>query len=166
MGVKYKDCSFTWKEVKKRIAENEGSLVSELKEKWNKHSKNSVSYVQLDPYVPKRSEPKTEEMLSRVISQVRSMKLKNWKHARSAVLQRFSVKNKNVGEKPVFSSLLLWYCLCFLHRGFAAHWDACWLASTRFINDQNKPTFFTLVFRALLCHPPSPPRALPCKNLV
>jgi ribosomal protein L23 len=38
VGVKYKDCSVTWKEVTKRIAENEGSFVSELKEKWSKHS--------------------------------------------------------------------------------------------------------------------------------
>lgn len=45
VGVKYKDCSVTWKEVKKRIAENEGSLVSELKEKWSKHFYNSGSYV-------------------------------------------------------------------------------------------------------------------------
>ncbi|MGA2767284.1 MAG: hypothetical protein ABSF24_03085 [Candidatus Bathyarchaeia archaeon] len=42
VGVNYKDCPATWKEVKKRIAENEGSFVSELKEKWSKHSQNSV----------------------------------------------------------------------------------------------------------------------------
>ena len=39
VGVKYKDCSATWKEVKKRIAENEESFVSELKERVNKYSK-------------------------------------------------------------------------------------------------------------------------------
>ena len=45
VGVKNKDCSVTWKEVKKRIAENQGLFVSELKEKWSKHSENSVSYM-------------------------------------------------------------------------------------------------------------------------
>lgn len=38
VGVKYNDCPATWKEVKKRIAKNERSFVSELKEKWSKHS--------------------------------------------------------------------------------------------------------------------------------
>jgi molecular chaperone GrpE (heat shock protein) len=38
VGVKYKDCPGTWKEVKKRIAEDEGSFVSKLKEKWSTHS--------------------------------------------------------------------------------------------------------------------------------
>jgi ATP-dependent Zn protease len=37
VGVKYKNCSDTWKEVKKRLSENEGSFVSELKEAWDKH---------------------------------------------------------------------------------------------------------------------------------
>ena len=31
MGVKYKNCSATWKEVKKRIAEDEETLISQLK---------------------------------------------------------------------------------------------------------------------------------------
>lgn len=38
VGVKYKDCPATWKEVKKRIAENEESFVFELKQKWSIHS--------------------------------------------------------------------------------------------------------------------------------
>jgi hypothetical protein len=38
VAVKHKNCSVTWEEVKKRIAENEASFVSELKEKWSKHS--------------------------------------------------------------------------------------------------------------------------------
>ncbi|HVP16183.1 MAG TPA: hypothetical protein VMT42_02325 [candidate division Zixibacteria bacterium] len=37
VGVKYKNCPATWKELKKRIAEDEGSFVLELKEKWSKH---------------------------------------------------------------------------------------------------------------------------------
>jgi len=32
MGVEYKNCSATWKEVKKRIAEDEEAFVSQLKE--------------------------------------------------------------------------------------------------------------------------------------
>lgn len=31
VGVKYKNCSSVWKEVKKRIADNEEKFVSELK---------------------------------------------------------------------------------------------------------------------------------------
>jgi len=38
VGVKYKDYPATWKEVKKRIAENEESFVFELKQKWSIHS--------------------------------------------------------------------------------------------------------------------------------
>ncbi|PIU58985.1 hypothetical protein COS86_06630 [Candidatus Bathyarchaeota archaeon CG07_land_8_20_14_0_80_47_9] len=34
--VKYKDCPATWKEVKKRIAEDEEDFVSKLKEAWSK----------------------------------------------------------------------------------------------------------------------------------
>ena len=79
VGVKHEDCSVTGKEVKKRIAENEGSFVSESKEKWSKHSWNSVSYAQPRRYIPKGLEQEAEAMLSRVIFQVRSMKLKNWK---------------------------------------------------------------------------------------
>jgi hypothetical protein len=32
MGVEYKNCSATWKEVKKHIAEDEETFVSQLKE--------------------------------------------------------------------------------------------------------------------------------------
>jgi hypothetical protein len=35
--VEYKNCSATWDEVKKRIAEDEGSFVATLKEEWAKH---------------------------------------------------------------------------------------------------------------------------------
>jgi hypothetical protein len=34
VGVEYKDCSAAWKEVKKRIAEDEEGFVSELREAW------------------------------------------------------------------------------------------------------------------------------------
>ena len=37
VGVQYKDCPSTWKEVKKRIAQDEESFVLELKEKLSKH---------------------------------------------------------------------------------------------------------------------------------
>jgi ATP-dependent Zn protease len=33
VGVEYKNCSATWKEVKKRIADSEEEFVSELKKK-------------------------------------------------------------------------------------------------------------------------------------
>jgi hypothetical protein len=33
VGVEYKNCSATWKEVKKRIVDNEEGFVSELKKK-------------------------------------------------------------------------------------------------------------------------------------
>ena len=36
VGVRYKDCPGSWKEVKKRIAEDEDGFVSELKELWSK----------------------------------------------------------------------------------------------------------------------------------
>jgi hypothetical protein len=35
VGVKYKDCSTTWKQVKKRLAEDENGFVAELKDTWN-----------------------------------------------------------------------------------------------------------------------------------
>jgi hypothetical protein len=38
VGVKYKDCPAAWKEVKKRIAEDEASFVFELKRKWSMRS--------------------------------------------------------------------------------------------------------------------------------
>jgi len=37
VGVEYKNCPATWKEAKKRIAEDEESFVSELKETLSKH---------------------------------------------------------------------------------------------------------------------------------
>ena len=36
VGVDYKNCLATWMEVKKRIAEDEEKLVSNLREAWNK----------------------------------------------------------------------------------------------------------------------------------
>ena len=35
VNVKYKDCPATWKEVKKRIAEDEAGFVLKLKDAWN-----------------------------------------------------------------------------------------------------------------------------------
>jgi hypothetical protein len=37
VGVKYKNCSATWKEVKKRIAEDEENFVNMLKSKLTKN---------------------------------------------------------------------------------------------------------------------------------
>jgi len=39
VGVEYKNCPVAWKEVKKRITEDEESLVSKLKEVWRKQKK-------------------------------------------------------------------------------------------------------------------------------
>ena len=36
VGVKYKDCSATWREVKKRIAEDEGAFIADLKDALGK----------------------------------------------------------------------------------------------------------------------------------
>jgi len=36
VGVYYKNCPAAWKEVKKRIAEDEEGFVSKLKEAWSK----------------------------------------------------------------------------------------------------------------------------------
>jgi len=36
VDVNYKNCPATWKEVKKRIAEDEEGFVSKLREAWNK----------------------------------------------------------------------------------------------------------------------------------
>ena len=36
VGVDYKNCPAAWKEVKKRIAEDEADFVSKLKNAWNK----------------------------------------------------------------------------------------------------------------------------------
>jgi hypothetical protein len=38
VGVSYKDCPATWKEVKKRIAADEGAFVSKLREAWGKRA--------------------------------------------------------------------------------------------------------------------------------
>ena len=38
VGVEYKNCPATWREVKKQIAENEEAFVSKLKEKWSKQT--------------------------------------------------------------------------------------------------------------------------------
>ncbi len=41
VGVEYKDCSAVWKQVKKRLAEDEDGFVSELKKLWNnEHTKS------------------------------------------------------------------------------------------------------------------------------
>jgi len=37
VGVKYKDCSATWKEVKKRISEDEEGFTLRLRDQWIKH---------------------------------------------------------------------------------------------------------------------------------
>ena len=37
MLVEYKNCPATWKEVKKRLAEDEAGFVSKLKAEWNTH---------------------------------------------------------------------------------------------------------------------------------
>ena len=36
VGVEYTNCSATWKQVKKRIAEDEEGFISGLKEAWTK----------------------------------------------------------------------------------------------------------------------------------
>jgi hypothetical protein len=38
VGVEYKNCPATWREVKKQIAENEEAFASKLKEKWSKQT--------------------------------------------------------------------------------------------------------------------------------
>jgi len=38
VDVKYKNCSDVWREVKKRIAEDEEGFVSKLKEAWSKRA--------------------------------------------------------------------------------------------------------------------------------
>ena len=37
VGVQYKDCPSTWRELKKRVAQDEGLFVLELREKLSKH---------------------------------------------------------------------------------------------------------------------------------
>jgi hypothetical protein len=36
VGVDYKNCPVAWREVKRRITEDEGGFISKLKEVWNK----------------------------------------------------------------------------------------------------------------------------------
>jgi hypothetical protein len=36
VGVQYKDCSATWREVKKHLAQDEAGFVLQLKEAWRK----------------------------------------------------------------------------------------------------------------------------------
>ena len=36
VGIRYKDCPASWKEVKKRMAEDEEGFVSELRKAWFK----------------------------------------------------------------------------------------------------------------------------------
>jgi len=38
VGVEYKNCPATWREVKKQMTENEEAFVSKLKEKWSKQT--------------------------------------------------------------------------------------------------------------------------------
>jgi len=38
VGVDYKNCPATWREVKKRIAEDEEGFVAELRESWSKRT--------------------------------------------------------------------------------------------------------------------------------
>lgn len=38
VGVEYKNCPIAWKEVKKRIAEDEEGFVSELKREWSRRT--------------------------------------------------------------------------------------------------------------------------------
>jgi len=38
VGVAYKDCPAAWREVKKKIAEDEGAFASRLKEEWGRRA--------------------------------------------------------------------------------------------------------------------------------
>jgi hypothetical protein len=38
VGIRYKDCPATWKEVKKRIVNDEKGFVAELKTEWKKYA--------------------------------------------------------------------------------------------------------------------------------
>jgi hypothetical protein len=38
VGVDYKNCPATWKEVKKRIADDKEAFVSQLEEAWKNHA--------------------------------------------------------------------------------------------------------------------------------
>ena len=38
VGVNYKNCSTAWKEVKKRITEDDAVFISDLREAWNKRT--------------------------------------------------------------------------------------------------------------------------------
>jgi hypothetical protein len=37
VGVEYKGCPAAWKEVKKRLAEDEQAFVAQLRKEWNQH---------------------------------------------------------------------------------------------------------------------------------
>jgi len=39
VGVEYKNCPATWREVKKRIAEDDAGFISKLKAAWSKQAK-------------------------------------------------------------------------------------------------------------------------------
>lgn len=41
--VEYKDCPATWREVKKRISEDEETFVSKLKEAWDRKKHAEIS---------------------------------------------------------------------------------------------------------------------------
>jgi len=38
VGVEYKNCPATWREIKKKIAEDEEGFISKLKEAWSKQA--------------------------------------------------------------------------------------------------------------------------------
>ena len=40
VGTEYKNCPATWREIKKRLAEDEGSFVLNLKEAWSRQQKS------------------------------------------------------------------------------------------------------------------------------
>jgi type IV secretory pathway VirB4 component len=42
VGVDYKNCPVTWREVKKRIAEDEEDFISKLKEAWGKRAQHRL----------------------------------------------------------------------------------------------------------------------------
>jgi hypothetical protein len=109
-----------------------------------------------DRILPRTLELKKQWVVSRVLS--RAIKLKYRKSTHQARYCRVFRQEIRMWWKSQLSQLLLWFCLHFLHRSLTAHWDACWLTSTWFINEQNKTTFLTFVFSAFLYHPPSPPR--------
>jgi hypothetical protein len=102
-------------------------------------------------------ENRTEETIDNAESSSKGCEIESSKTRTSAVLPCLWQKIRVV-EETTPSNSLLWFCLYLFHRGFTAPWDACGFTSARLINDQDKSTFFTLVFRTLLCHAPSPPQ--------